>query len=146
LSSASQPISEARNEAAVSVAPADIGLGDRGHRNGRLHARGHADAFERVLQSERVDDRGEHAHVVAMRALDALLGAGQPAEDVAAPDHQADLDAEIDDFLHVRRDAVDRFGMQPVPAGPGQHFARNLEQHALVLGGHRRAPGRRFRI
>src|SRR3546814_3303123 len=49
-----------------------------------------ADAVERVLQRERVDDRGQHAHVVGRGALHAARGGRNAAEDVAATHHQAD--------------------------------------------------------
>ena len=58
-----------------------------------MHARRHARTLERVLQRERVDDRREHAHVVALRAIHAFAGALEAAEDVAAADDDAELHA-----------------------------------------------------
>ena len=94
---ASAPISSARRAAAVSVvkngfpvpaakmtiaallqmadrAAADVGLGHLAHRDRREDARVRADALERVLHREAVEDRGEHARVVRRRPVHALRG------------------------------------------------------------------------
>ena len=52
-------------------------------------------ALERLLQRERVHDRGEHADVVGLGAVHALGRSGQAAEDVAAADDDGDLDAVL---------------------------------------------------
>ena len=72
-------------------AAADVGLGDLADLERRHHARRDAALLERVLQRERVDDGGEHAHVVALRAVHAGARALEAAEDVAAADDDADL-------------------------------------------------------
>ena len=114
LNKASQPISAARSAAAVSVvkkglpvpaakittrpfsmcrtrAAADIGLGDRRHRDRRQDAGVDADLLERVLQRQRVHHRRQHAHIIGAGPVEALGGAGQAAEDVAAADDEAEL-------------------------------------------------------
>ena len=63
---------------------------------------GHARLLEGILEGERVHDRRQHAHVVAGGALHAPGGRGQTAEDVAATDHDGDLDAERLDLRHLR--------------------------------------------
>src|SRR5438067_1758874 len=75
-------------------AAADIGLAYRLHADRRQDARRYALALERTLHGKRIDDGGEHAHVVGGRALHALGGAGQPTEDVAAADDEANLGAQ----------------------------------------------------
>src|SRR3546814_15940599 len=74
----------------------------------RLHARLHADAFDRILQGECIDDRGEHAHLIAGPAIHA--GARQPfaAGDVATADHQPHLHADIKESLDPPCDEIDR--------------------------------------
>ena len=57
---------------------------------------GWPEPLERVLQRQRVDDRGEHAHVVGLGAVHAGTGAGHAAPDVAAADDDRDVD------LHAR--------------------------------------------
>ena len=59
------------------------------------------------MQADRVHDRGEHAHMVAGDAVAARLGDRHAAEDVAAADHQADLDAEGHRLADLARDPVD---------------------------------------
>ena len=60
--------------------------------------------LEGVLQRERVHHGGEHPHVVGAAAFDPR---GLPSPpDVAATDHDRDLDAEIDDFGELPRRPV----------------------------------------
>ena len=99
-------------EVADGAAP-DERLGHGAHFDRGQHARRHAVVFERVLQRERVDHGGEHAHVVAGRAVHAARAGGQAAEDVAAADHDAGLDAERLDLGDVLRDAVATAGSIP---------------------------------
>ena len=78
---------------------------DRGH-----HAGLDAGLFERVLEGERVDDRGEHAHVVGRVAVHPAFAGGRgAAPDVAATDHDGQLQRGRDDLLdllgEVTRDA-----------------------------------------
>jgi hypothetical protein len=42
-----------------------------------------------------VDDRGEHAHVIALAAIHALAGAFESAEDVSATHDEADFYARL---------------------------------------------------
>ena len=81
-------------EVADGPAP-DVGLGDLGHLDRRLHPGGLAEALEGVLQGEGVDDRGQHAHVVGLGAVHAGAGAGHAPPDVAAADDDGDLDVEV---------------------------------------------------
>src|SRR5207245_3285850 len=60
-------------------AAADKSFSNLGHGDGGLHARGHAELFQRVLQGQRVDDSGQHAHVITGGAFDAPLAACHPA-------------------------------------------------------------------
>ena len=71
----------------------DVRLGDLRHRDRRLHAHLRAGLLEEVLQGERVHDRAEHAHVVGAAAVHAALAEFGAAEEVAAADHDRDLDA-----------------------------------------------------
>ena len=87
-------------------APADEGLGHLAHLDRRQHAREDAGPLERVLQRERVDHGGEHAHVVGGDAVHALGAVGDAAEDVAAPDDRGDLDAQVVDLLDLAREVV----------------------------------------
>ena len=68
----------------------------------RQHARDGALALERVLKRERVDDGGEHAHVIGRDPVHAGLGETRAAKDVAAADHETDLHAEREHFGDLR--------------------------------------------
>ena len=52
------------------------------------------DLLEHALHGQRVHHRGQHAHVVGARPLHAGGGQRAAAEDVAAADDQAELDAQ----------------------------------------------------
>jgi hypothetical protein len=47
--------------------------------------------FQRVLHRQRVHDRCQHAHVIGGGAVEALVGRGQPAKDIAAAHDEAEL-------------------------------------------------------
>ena len=98
-------------------AAADVRLGDLVHRD-RAHDPGRrVGALDRVLEREAVHDGREHADVVAGRAVHALRRRSHAAEDVAAADDDADLDAPRrgpsatwlrDERADLRIDAVGR--------------------------------------
>ena len=89
------------------------GFGHLRHGDGALHARGHAELFQRILQRQRIDDRGQHAHVIARGALDAALAAGQSAKNIAAADDHHHLHAQLPHFADLLRHAMNRFGANP---------------------------------
>jgi hypothetical protein len=90
--------------------------------------------LQRRLHGQRVHHRGQHPHVIGGRALHPLRGALQPAKDVAAADHHADLDAEVVDRLHLAGDALDGGRVQAEALVAHQRLARDLQHHAAVLG------------
>ena len=96
-------------------------------------------ALQRGLHRQGVHHRRQHAHIIGGGPVDALGGAGQAAEDVAAADHHADLAAGVGGFLHVRGDAVDGGDVDAELARPHQRLARDLEQNPAVFRrcGHR---------
>ena len=73
-------------------APADVRLGYLLHLDRREHTGVGAVPLERLLDGEGVQHRGEHAHVVAGGAVHAFSGGGHPTVDVAAADHDRDLE------------------------------------------------------
>jgi hypothetical protein len=80
------------------------------HRDRTLHPRGDAHFFQTVHESERVDDGGEHAHVVAGGPVDPAFFARQATEDIPAPDD--------DPHLHAQGVASPSLGSRPVPTPP----------------------------
>ena len=155
LSSASQPSSAARSAAAVSVvknglpvlahrASADVGLADRSHRDRRQDPGLQSGLLEHALHRERVDHSGEHAHVIAGCALDAVGDVLVATDHVAAADHQALLDAlsvHAPDFLGQ---ATEGRRIVTEAAIAHERLTRHLQEHPAKawqrLGhlGHRR--------
>jgi hypothetical protein len=131
---ASAWISSARSAAAVSVVKNGLPVPDLGDRDRALHPRVHAEALERVLQRERVEHRGQHAHVVAGRAVHALRGGLHAAEDVAGALHDGDLDAAIVHALDLGGDRLDALGVGAVFQIAHQRLPGQLEEDALEGG------------
>jgi hypothetical protein len=79
----------------------DEGFAHLGDVDGALDPGFDALFLQGILEREGVDQRGQHAHVVAGGPLNAALAALQPAKDVAAPDDDHDLDTEIAHLLDL---------------------------------------------
>ena len=122
-------------------APADVGLGHRAHLDRRQHARLTAGLLERVLEGQRVDDGGQHTHVVSGGSLHAARAGGHAAENVAAPDDDRQLDAQRGDLAYLVADPREHGRVEPVALAPGQSLPRELQDYAAV----HRAPGARLR-
>src|SRR5690606_23719052 len=114
--------------------PADVVLADLVDLQGRHDARHRAAALERILQRKRVDDRGEHAHVVGRDAVHARLGQSRAAEDVAAADDETDLDAHRRNLGDLARDALDDRRIDAVLLAAEQRFAAQLQQDTFIGG------------
>ncbi len=100
---------------------------------------GHAGALERVLQREAVHHGGQHADVVAGRAVHPARSGRHPAEDVAATHDDPDLDAETMDLGHLVGDERAERRIDAVLAVAQERFAGQLEQDAPIS---KRAPFR----
>ena len=87
----------------------------------------HAVVLQGRLQGQRVNDRGEHAHLVAFHAVEAFLCAREAAENVASADDDADLDAcgrSRPDLFGV---GLEYFGGEPVFLRTLQRFAAQFQ-------------------
>lgn len=73
----------------VDGATANIGLADLVHLDSAHHAAGNIVVLEGILQSERIHNGCQHAHVIGLSALHATGSAGHAAENVAAADNDA---------------------------------------------------------
>src|SRR3954467_14356521 len=120
-------------------APADVGLGHLRDVDGRLHPRVHALVLERVLEGQRVEHRGEHAHVVRGGALHPRRRAGQPSVDVARAYDDRDLDAAVVDLADLARDRLHALEVGAVGEVAHERLPRQLQQHSPE-GGLRHAP------
>jgi len=79
--------------------------------------------LERVLQSQGVDHRGEHAHVVGSRAVHALGARGDTAKDIAAANHNRRFDAHALNFSDVPGDLCGYGRIDAVALRAHQRFA-----------------------
>ena len=71
----------------------DERLRDVLHFNRGLDADWNSALLELALQSEAVDDGGEHAHVIGGRAIHSAVTGGKAAPDIAAAHDDGDLDS-----------------------------------------------------
>ena len=93
----------------------------------------HVERLQRILDGERVHDRGKHAHVVARDAIHAGTREALAAEDVAATDDDRDLDARLARRRDLRGDTLNDFRLDAVFQVPHQRLAAEFQQYAMVL-------------
>ena len=120
-------------------AAADVRLGHLMHLDGGHDARGRAGIFQRVLQRQRVDHGGQHAHVVRRYAIHVHGGRRHAPKEIAAAYHQPDLNACSGHLGDLFGQASDPLRIDAEARAAGQHFAAQLQNDALVL---RHAPAR----
>jgi len=98
--------------------------------------------LKRILQGKRVHDGCQHAHVVGSRAVHALRGGLQSAEDVAAADDDGNLDATTDHRLQLAGERVEDVRIDAVSGFAHEGLAGQLEQDSreAVLTGQRSLP------
>src|SRR5207244_4717391 len=123
-------------------AAADVGLRHRAHLDRGEDPGLEADLLEPVLEGERVDDGGQHTHVVGGRAIHPARARGDPPEDVAAADDDGGLDPELGHAADLPGDPPQNFRIDSVAQRAGQRLARKLQNDAAVRRA-RRARGRR---
>ena len=92
------------------------------------------DFLERVLQRHGIDHAGEHPHIVGVGAVHALFRSRHAANDIAAADHDADLDVHLVYFADLIRDPTDHPGVDAKAVIAGESFTGQLNQHAAVSG------------
>ena len=90
--------------------------------------------FERVLQRQAVDDRGQHAHVIAGGAVDGQRFLARAAKNVSAADHDGHLHAQVAHFLHFAGDACDGFGVNAETLRTLKGFSGKFQDDAAVSG------------
>ncbi len=113
-------------------ATAHEGLANGVHLDGRLHAGIDALLFQSVLHSQRIHHRGQHAHVIGAGALHVARRLGQPAEDIAAADHQTQLNTETRNRRDLSRHSLDGIHVDAETLIAHQHFAGHFQQDTLV--------------
>jgi hypothetical protein len=74
--------------------------------------RDHTGLFKAVLQSDGVDHRRQHAHVIRGDPVHVFGGCGHATEKIPAPNYQAYLDAGFYDFGNLLGKRGDSRGIQ----------------------------------
>ncbi|MNI75041.1 hypothetical protein D3C73_1311650 [compost metagenome] len=110
---------------------ANVRLGDLLHCDGGLHPCRDLDLFERVLQSQRIHNRGQHPHIVCSCAVNSFGAACNAPPNVTASAYDGDLNSELNDFFHLLGDRRNRLGIDTVPILPGQRFTANLQDNTF---------------
>ena len=101
-------------------AAADVGLGQLRHPDGRHDPRVDSLLLEQILHGQRVHDRGQHSHVVRRNAIHPALAGDGPADDVPAPDHEPERNADIVNRPDLVRDVVHDPRVDPEAALPAR--------------------------
>jgi hypothetical protein len=113
--------------------PADIGLADLVDPQRRHDPAVATGLLDGILQGQRIDDRGQHAHVVPGNPVHAAGRHAGPPDDVAAANHHTHLDAGLADLPDVGGDTLDHAGIDTMRAVTHQGLAAQLQQYPLVL-------------
>ena len=88
--------------------------------------------LQRVLQRQRIDHRGQHAHVIGGDAVHLLGLLGHAAEEVSAAHHDGDLDAQAVHIGELGRDLVHALIVDTKALAGGQSLAGNFQKNAFV--------------
>ena len=91
-----------------------------------------AETLQCVRERERVHHRRQHSHVVGGGAVHAPCAGRQSPEDVAASDHDRQLDAELADLDDLRGNLVGHRRVDAEVAISHQRFAGELQEDALI--------------
>ena len=115
-------------------AAANERLGHLAHLDGGLHAGFHLEMLEGILQRERVDDGGQHAHVIAGGAVDAGTFALEPAKNIAAADDDDHLHAEVAQLGDLARHVGNGLGTDAEALLTAERLTGEFEQDAFEFG------------
>ena len=116
----------------VDGAPLAVRLTDGEHADGGEHLGGLADGFKRRRERQCINDGGEHAHLVALDAVEALRGALEAAEDVAAAHDDGYLYASVHDFLDLGGIVGHALRIDAATLFCCQRLAAEFEQYAMI--------------
>jgi len=115
------------------IAQAAQRLRDLVHAHRALHARVYTFFFQSVLQSQRVDHRRQHSHVVAGRSIDLKTLLTAAAKNIATADHDRNFDAQFVNLLEFLRNRLHGLAVNPEALRPLHRFARQFQDDALVF-------------
>src|SRR5271166_972724 len=90
--------------------------------------------FQRILQRKSVDHRSQHAHVIGRDAVHELGLLGHAAEEVAAADHDGDLNTQAMHFGKLSGDFMHALVVDSEALAGSQRLAGYLKKNALIDG------------
>ena len=67
----------------------------------RQHLVLHTNSPQRTAQSQGVDHRRTHTHLIAFHTVEPFLGTRETTEDVTTTDHDTDLDTHLTDLFDL---------------------------------------------
>ena len=88
--------------------------------------------FDRGFQHKAIHHGGEHAHRVADRTRHAAFGNLYTAKDIAAADHDAELDTEFRARRKIRRKTFDRCLIDAEAIRGRQRFAGQFDDDTTI--------------
>ena len=86
------------------------------------------DLLQHVLEGQRVDHRGQHAHVVGGDPVEPLAARGGAADDVAAADHERELHAERVHRLDLFGEGLDHMEIEAEALSPASASPDSLSR------------------
>ena len=87
--------------------------------------------FQRILQSESIDDGGKHPHVIGGNAVHISRLICNSAKKIPSAHHNGQLYAHLINVCQFRRDLVNPRRVHAKTLIGGQSFAGDLQQNAL---------------
>ncbi|MCY1526273.1 hypothetical protein D9M68_612820 [compost metagenome] len=107
-------------------------VGHANHGNGRHHDGGDVGTLQRIAHGQGVHHGSQHTHVVAGHPIHAGGAQGRTTKQVAAADHQADLDANTDQLADFQRHAIEDFRIDTELLGAHKGLTAEFEQNAFI--------------
>ena len=115
-------------------APANVAFGELTHFNRRLDARHDTGSLQGVLKGQRVQDGGEHAHVIGLGAFHPGGAGCDATENVASTDDDGDFSIKRRDGGDFRSEAFEDGRLDAVSLLTGQHLSAHFQDDAPVFG------------
>ena len=100
--------------------------------NGRHDTSGQTGFVHRVGQGQRIHDRCQHAHVIRRSTVHTDRAACDTPKDIAATDHNSDLDTHPGNFSHLFNHTNDGCPVDAKLVVAHERFPRQLQQDTLV--------------
>ena len=114
--------------------PPDVRLRYGTHLDRGQYPRRHALLFQHGLYGQGVDHRGQHAHVIPRRLVDARFDTLSAAEDVSAAHHQTHRNAQAGHFHDLVAEVTHKVEIDTALSFFFERFPAEFQQDALIYG------------